>query len=175
MVAPFRMCCGKIWGGFCLNTENVFSQRFHLKPNRKSIDSSKNGTRDFKNSPLLKISACFYVTTRANFERFQYFLTLKQIFWKTKTFFKKLEYCFLVVSTKIENASLPYKTAISEANIKTNGMASIKQTYHKERSSATNNFVLFFKFYFSLRTYYKGCNKDLNAHIPTFCKRQSFI
>ena len=45
--------------------------------------------------------------------------TLKRIFWKTKTFFKKLEYRFLVESTKIENASFPYKTAISEANVKT--------------------------------------------------------
>ena len=43
-------------------------------------------------------------------------LTLKQIFWKTKTFFKKLEYRFLVASTKIENASFRFKTAISEAN-----------------------------------------------------------
>ena len=31
-------------------------------------------------------------------------LTVKQIFWKTKTFFKKLEYQFLIESTKIENA-----------------------------------------------------------------------
>ena len=37
-----------------------------------------------------------------------------------KTFFKKLEYCFLVESTKIENASFPYKTPISKANAKTN-------------------------------------------------------
>ena len=34
------------------------------------------------------------------------FVTISEnIFWKTKTFFKKLEYCFLVKSTKIENAS----------------------------------------------------------------------
>ena len=79
-------------------------------------------------------------------------LTLKQIFWKTKTFFKKLEYRFLVESTKIENASFPYKTAISEANVKTNGMVSTKQTYHKERSLATNNFILFF-FSFILGSY----------------------
>ena len=44
-------------------------------------------------------------------------LTLKQIFWKTKTFFKKLEYGFLGESTKIENALFPYKRAISEANV----------------------------------------------------------
>ena len=31
-------------------------------------------------------------------------LALKQVFWKTKTFLKKMEYRFLVESTKIENA-----------------------------------------------------------------------
>ena len=36
-------------------------------------------------------------------------LTLKQIFWKTEIFFKKLEYSFFVERTKIENASFPYK------------------------------------------------------------------
>ena len=41
------------------------------------------------------------------------------IFWKTRTFFKKLEYCFLVEVTKSESASFPYKTVISEANVKT--------------------------------------------------------
>ena len=40
-------------------------------------------------------------------------LTLIQIFWKTKTFFKKLEYRFLVETTKIENTSFPFKTALS--------------------------------------------------------------
>ena len=76
-------------------------------------------------------------------------LTLKQIFWKTKTFFKKLEYRFLVESTKIENASFPYKTAISEANVKTNKMVTTKWTYQKERSFASNYFIfldLFFRF-----------------------------
>ena len=58
-------------------------------------------------------------------------LTLKQIFWKTKTFFKKLAYRFLVENTEIENASFPYKTAISEANVKTNRMVNTKWTYHK--------------------------------------------
>ena len=53
-------------------------------------------------------------------------LTLKQIFWKTKTFFKKLEYRFLVETTKIENTSFPFKTALSEANVKTNRMATSK-------------------------------------------------
>ena len=68
-------------------------------------------------------------------------LTLRQIFWKTKTFFKKLEYRFLVEHTKTENASIPYKTAISEANVKTNRMVSTKWTYHKEESFASNYFI----------------------------------
>ena len=68
-------------------------------------------------------------------------LTLKQILWKIKAFFKKTGVSFLVESTKIENASFPYKTAISEANVKTNRMVSTKWTYHKERSFASNYFI----------------------------------
>ena len=41
-----------------------------------------------------------------------------------KFFFEKLEYRFLADNTKIENASFPYKTTLSEANVKTNRMAS---------------------------------------------------
>ena len=68
--------------------------------------------------------------------------------------FKKLDYLFLVENTKIENASLPYKTAISEANVKTNWIVSTKWTYHKERSISVT--TLFSKnFCFSLRTTYK--------------------
>ena len=73
----------------------------------------KNGTRDFQ-----KNSA---------FERWDVFMwqsveILNFNFWKTKISFKKLEYLFLIESTKIENASFPYKTAISEANVKINRM-----------------------------------------------------
>ena len=43
-----------------------------------------------------------------------------------KTFFKKLEYRFLVESSSSENASFPYKAAISEANVKTKRMGKYK-------------------------------------------------
>ena len=69
-------------------------------------------------------------------------LTLIQIFWKTKAFFKKLEYRFSVETTKIENTSFPFKTALSEANVKTNRMATTEWTYHKEWSFASNCFIL---------------------------------
>ena len=64
-------------------------------------------------------------------------LTLKQIFWKIKTFFKKLEYRFLVETTKTEN-TFSFKTALSGANVKTNRMATTKWAYHKEWSFASN-------------------------------------
>ena len=64
--------------------------------------------------------------------------------------FEKLEYHFLVGSTKIENASFPYKTAISEANVKTNRMVSIKWTYKKERILASNYFI-FLKILFQFK------------------------
>ena len=37
-----------------------------------------------------------------------------------KSFFKKLDFHFLVESTKIENVTFPYKTALSEANVNPN-------------------------------------------------------
>ena len=67
---------------------------------------------------------------------------MKQVFRKTKTFFKKLEYLFLVESTKIENISFSFKTAISEANVKTNRMESTEWTYYKEQSFASNYFSI---------------------------------
>ena len=58
-----------------------------------------------------------------------------------KTFFKKLEDNFLVERTKIKKASFPYKTAISEANVKTNRMVTTKWAYHRERSFASSYFI----------------------------------
>ena len=68
-------------------------------------------------------------------------LILKQVFWEAKDFFKNLEYRFLVEGTEIESASISYKTAISEANAKTNILVSTKWTYQQERSFASNYFI----------------------------------
>ena len=66
------------------------------------------------------------MTISGNFERFQYF-NFETDFLENEDFFsKKLEYRFLAEYTKIENASFPYKTTISEANFKTNRMVSAK-------------------------------------------------
>ena len=102
---------------FSLNLEKdfFFLRGSILKPSERAQTLLKNGTRDFENTPPFERSAC---DIQWKF--------LNQIFWKTKTFFKKLEYSFSVESTKIENASFPYKTAISEANVKTNRMVSTK-------------------------------------------------
>ena len=86
---------------------------------------------------MFERSACFYVTIIESFKRFQYF-NLKQIFWKTKAFFRKLEYRFLIEITKIENTSFLFKTALSETNVKTKRMATTKWTYHKEWNFASN-------------------------------------
>ena len=67
-------------------------------------------------------------------ERFQHLLL------KTKPFLKKLGYRFLAESTKIENATFPYKTATSEASVKTNRTEIHKWTYHKEQRFPSNYF-----------------------------------
>ena len=84
-------------------------------------------------------------------------LTLKQIFWKTKTFFKKLEYRFLVETTKIENKSFPFKTALSKANVKTYRIATTKWTYQKEWSFA-NNYFIFLENLFQFKNLLKRVN-----------------
>ena len=116
------------------------------------------------------------MTISESFKRFQYF-HFEINFLESKNFFQKAGVPFLVESSKIENTSFPFKTALSEANVKTNRMATTKWTYHKERSFASNYFI-FWKFCFSLRTSYKElicCTNNPNAHICTFCKHWSFI
>ena len=115
------------------------------------------------------------MTISGNFELFWYF-NFETDFVENKNIFKKIEYLFLIESTKIEN-TYPYKTAILEANVKTNRMVSTKWIYHKERSFASNYFI-FLIFFFSLRTSYKELiwyTSYPNVHIPTLCKRWSFI
>ena len=60
--------------------------------------------------------------------------------------FKKLEHNFSVESTKIENVSFPYKTAISETSFKTNRVVTIKWTYCKEQSFTVTTFFFFENF-----------------------------
>ena len=74
---------------------------------------------------------------------------------QNKSLFQKTGVLFLVESTTIEKATFSYKTAQSEANVKTNRMSSRQWTYHKEQCFASNYFI-FWKFCFSLRTSYKS-------------------
>ena len=92
--------------------------------------------------------------TTGIFERFQYFNFKTNFLKNLNPFQKKMEYFFLVESTKLENATFPCKTALSKANVKTNKMGSTKWTYHKIRSFVSNYFI-FWTFYFSLRISYK--------------------
>ena len=93
-------------------------------------------------------------------------LNLKQIFWKTKTFFKKLKY-----------SSFPYKITISESNVK-------QILWGVQNGPFTKNGVLpvtssfFWRFCFNLRTSYKEliwCTNDPNAYTRTFCKHWNLI
>ena len=84
-----------------------------------------------------------------NFDHFQCF-NFETDFLENKFFFQKLEDCFLVERTKIKKASSPYKTAVSEANVKSNKMVTTKWAYHRERSFASNYFI-FLKILFQFK------------------------
>ena len=150
MVAPFSKFYGKIWVGFCLNNEKCFFSKVSFLSQRKEHRFfSKTVLGIFKIALRLRDRHVFMWQSVEILNVFNT-LTLKQIFWKTKTFFKKLGYRFLVESTKIENTSFLYKTVISEANVKTNRMMSTKWTYYKKRSFASNYFV-FLKILFQFK------------------------
>ena len=120
MVASFSNFYSKTLVGFLsYHSKTLFLRAFTLKPTERVYVLLKNDARDFQNSPPFERSASFYVRISESFKRFQ-------IFWKTKTFFKKLEYRFLFEATKIKNTSFPFKTALSEANVKTNRMVTTK-------------------------------------------------
>ena len=157
---------------FVLTIENAFSERLHFKVNGKSIGSSKKRYYKFSKKPPRLRDRHDFMWQWVEILNVFNTLTLKQIFWKMKSFFKNLEYYFLVESTKIKSASFPYKTAIFEANVKTNWMGSTKNGILLVTTS------FFWRFCFSLRTPYKEliwCTIDPNAHTRTFCKRWSFI
>ena len=75
------------------------------------------------------------MTISESFKRFQYF-NFETNFLENKN--------FLVETTKIESTSFPFKTALSEANVKTNRMATTKRTFDKEQSFASNYFIFLF-------------------------------
>ena len=149
MVALFSKFYANIWVGFCLSTRKHFSQRFHFKANRKSINSSKKWYQKFSKYPPFERSACFYVTISGSFERFQYL---------------NFETDFL-------------KTGISEANVKTNRMVSKKWSYHKERSFARECFI-FLKILFQFKNLLERVDLMYQRHkcpYSYFYKRWSFI
>ena len=58
-----------------------------------------------------------------------------------KKFFNKMEYRFLVEKTKIVIVTIPYKTALPEANVKENRMGTTKWSYHKKWSFTSCYFI----------------------------------
>ena len=120
---------------------------------------------------IFKIAVCLrdrHVFMWQLVEILNVFINFETDFLENRNLFKKLEQRFLVESTKIENASLPYKTAWSKANVDTNRMVSTKWTYHKVLPVTS---LFFWKFCFSLRNSYKEliwCTNDPNANIRVF-------
>ena len=72
-----------------------------------------------------------------------------------KQIFKKLEDLFSVESTKSDKTTFPYKTALSEANIKVNRIESTKWTQRIE----------FFQYtFFYNQHFYEQANTEINKN-----------
>ena len=94
------------------------------------------------------------MTISGNFERFQYF-NFETDFLENENLFQKTGVPFSVESTKIENASFPYKTAISESNVKANRVVNVQNGPITKARVLPVTTIFFRKICFSLRTSYK--------------------
>ena len=128
------------------HSKTLFLRVFTSKPAERAQVLLNNGTKDFQNSPPFERSNIFNT------------LTLKQILWKTKTFFKKTGVPFFstVETTEIEN-TFQFKTALSETNAKASRMAPTKWTYH-EKWRFANNYVNFLENIFQFQNILKRFN-----------------
>ena len=108
-------------------------------------------------------------------------ILLNKFFGKRKPFSKN-RVLFLAESVRIENATFPYKTVMSKANVKTNRMVShglLCNCYIVGHGWVQNGPLtqkrVFLKILFQfIGTSYKEliqCTNDPNVHIPTFRKR----
>ena len=164
---------------FLLTQEKAFSERFQFNANGKSRGSTKKILLW-----IFKIVSVFrdrHVFMWQPLEISNIFntLTLKQIFWETKTFFKKLEYHFLVENDQIERASFPNKSTqkpmLREVEWVQNGVQNGSIT--KNGVFASNCFI-FWKFCFCQRSSLAEliwCTRNPNVHIHNLRKRWSFI
>ena len=176
MVAPFTKFYGKIWVSFCLSTEKRFVLEDILRSRERAWILVKTVLGIFKVALHLRDRHVFMWRPLEILDVFTT-LYLKLSFWKTKTFFKKLKYHFLVWSTNIESAKFLHKTALSEANVRAGGAGSTKWTYHKGQSFSSN-YGIFLKILFQSTNSSKElirCTNYPNGHVHTFYKRWSFI
>ena len=166
LLSAFQHGLRQIWVGICLNSgKRFFLRGFILKPTERAQVLLKTVLGIFKIPLHLRDR---HVFMWQSLEILNVFYTLKLIFWKPQTRFKKSAALFF--SYQIQSATFPYKTALSEANVKASRMVNTKWAYHKERSFAVT--ILFFrKFCFILRTSYKELiwrTNHPNIHIHTF-------
>ena len=89
------------------------------------------------------------MTISGNFERFQYF-NFEKKFLQNENLFQKTRVPFLVKSTKIESASFPYKTLMSEDKDNDKYNIEYKMDLSQEQSLASN-YLIFVKTLFQFK------------------------
>ena len=159
----------------------LFLKRFHFKANRKSIDSSKKRSLKRYPPPFERL-ACFYMTIRGNFERFQYFNFETDFLGNENLIQKNWSTVFQLKALRLKAHHCHTKLLHQKPMLR-------QIEWWVQYGPITKNKVLsattlfFWKLCFSLRTSYTDflfikriwCTNDPNTHSPTFWKRWSFI
>ena len=138
----------KILVGFCLNTGKLFFLEVSfLRPTERALILLKTVLGIFKIAFRLRDRHVFMWQSVEILHNFST-LTLKKIFWKTKTFFKILEYR-LVESTKLNTYYFHKKLSYQKPMLRQMEWL-VQNRYHKERSFA-NNYFISLKFLFQFK------------------------
>ena len=126
MIPPFNkfsgnICVGKLW-------KTIFFRGSNLKPIERPEVLLKNGTRDFQNSPPFKDIYMLLCGNQWKFWTISILFLWNRFSRKRKPSAKN-GVLFFGWKHYIENASSPYETAISEANVKGTLMQIWKSLY----------------------------------------------
>ena len=173
----FHLLLRQNLGWFCLKTRKHFVLEVSFYSQERAWIALNNGTRDFQNRPSFERSACFYVTTTGNFERFHYFI-FETNFLKNGNLFSKnwsTVFYFKVLRLKAQcfHTKLPYQKPM---------LREIEWEVHNGLITNDGVFLittlLFWEFCFRVKITSKEliwCTNYPNIHIHTFRKRWSFI
>ena len=102
-------------------------------------------------------------------------LTLKQIFWKRETFFKKLEYCLLVESSRLKTDQFPTKLPYEKPMLRQIEWWIQNEPFTKNRVLTVTTLFFWWKYKFVVLKIYFRASDPFKQLLPKHFKTSSLF